>query len=119
MTGTPTDTVNEVGTRKYVVWKCTHSHKPHNPNFEQPCQQWNITKTSHYNKTKGKGFPVWCKFYTHDNGRRRRLSMGDFWVFETKEEAESFAYRKGQEDLQNMIQEYNENPDHDDAQEWF
>jgi len=45
--------------------------------------------------------------------------MGDFWVFETKEEAESFAYRKGQEDLQNMIQEYNENPDHDDAQEWF
>ena len=46
--------------------------------------------------------------------------MGDYWVFDTREEAESFAYRKTQEDMQNLLQEYRENPDPDkDAVEWF
>jgi len=116
MSYTANEPVNELPLKKYIVWKCTHSHKPHNPAFRQPCLQWNISKTIYWNHTGGKGFPQWCRFFTHDEPRRRRLSRGDFWVFDTKDEAEAFAYRKGQEDLHNMMNEHRESQD---AQEWL
>ena len=90
--------------RKYVVWKCASSHKPHDESkCDEPCEQWNITKTKHWNIAKGNGFPVWCRFYSHDKGRRRRLSRGDFHHFDTIEEAKAYAHDKSQEDIQAML----------------